>query len=216
MIESPLATSTADQFFHQAAQRGHGQPPEVAELVKKTVQRPMPRGHLDIMLQLRRFLGQFEEIGAIKAQRLHRRAATHRSRARAAFGEGRFAEAVARLQRGEDDLIAALIGLHDARAPRDEHVKRISGVTLPDEKVAKLVILLLQERTQLFEMLVGQELKERRTAEEILVGRFHFVRRAGRATGYAASSGPKNGDRGSGLPPASSPPDHRCPVLPCQ
>ena len=37
------------QFFHQAAQRGHRQAAEIAELVKKTVQGPMPRGHLDIV-----------------------------------------------------------------------------------------------------------------------------------------------------------------------
>ncbi len=38
------------QFFHQAAQRGHRQASEIAELVKKTVKGPMPRGHLDIVL----------------------------------------------------------------------------------------------------------------------------------------------------------------------
>ena len=38
------------QFFHQAAQSGHRQAAEIAELVKKTVQGPVPRGHLDIVL----------------------------------------------------------------------------------------------------------------------------------------------------------------------
>ena len=38
------------QFLHEAAQSGHGQSAEIAELVKKTMQRPMPRGHLDVVL----------------------------------------------------------------------------------------------------------------------------------------------------------------------
>jgi hypothetical protein len=37
------------QFFHEAAQSGHRQAAEIAELVKKTVQGSMPRGHLDIV-----------------------------------------------------------------------------------------------------------------------------------------------------------------------
>ena len=103
----------------------------------------MPRGHLDVVLQLRGFLRQLEEIVAIQAKRLDRRAATDSSGTSAALGQRGFAEAVAGLQGGEDDFLAALVGLDDARAPRDENVEGVGGFALPDEKVAEIVVLFL-------------------------------------------------------------------------
>ena len=96
-----------------------------------------------------------------QAQRLHRRAATDGGGARAALGQRGFAKAVAGLQGREDNFLAALVGLHDARAPRDENVKGIGGFTLPDEKIAELVVLLLQEGAQFLEVFLGQKLEER-------------------------------------------------------
>ncbi len=136
----------------------------------------MPRGHLDVMFQLGYFLGQFQEIGAIETERFDRRAATNRRGSRSAFGQRGFAETVARLEGGEDDFVAGLIRLDDARASRDEDIERVRRFALPNEKIAELVTFLLQELAQFLEGLVWQELKERRTAQEALVGCFHFVR----------------------------------------
>ncbi len=117
-----------------------------------------------------------QEIGAIQAQRLDRRAATHRGGARAAFGKRGLAEAVARLQGGENNFVSVLVGFDHARPAGDENIKSVRRFALPNEKVAELVILLLQEWAQFFEMLLRQKLKEGRAAQKILVGRFHFVR----------------------------------------
>src|SRR5205814_7603927 len=38
------------QLLNQTAERGHGQPSEIAELVKETMERPMSPGDLDLVL----------------------------------------------------------------------------------------------------------------------------------------------------------------------
>ena len=128
------------------------------------------------MFQLGYFLGQFQEIRAIESECFDRGAAANRRCPRSAFGQRGFAETVARFEGGENDFVAGLIRLDDARAPRDEDVEGVRRFALPDEKVAELVTFLLQELAQFLEGLVRQELKERRTAQQALVGCLHFVR----------------------------------------
>ena len=147
------------------------------------MQRPVPRRHLDVMFQLRRFLGQLQEIRPIQPQRLDRRTAAHGRVAGPAFGEGRLTEAVARLQGREHDFIPVLVRLHHPGAAGEEDVKSVRRFALPNEEIAELVTFLLEQGTNLLEVLVRQKLKERRTPQEILVARFHVVRREESATG---------------------------------
>ena len=71
-----------------------------------------------------------------------------------------------------------MIGFHDSRATRYQDIKRIRRIPLPNENVTEFVAFLLEERTELFEMFVGQKLEKRRTPEQVFVGRFHFARQA--------------------------------------
>ena len=152
---------------------------------------------LDVVFEVWRFLGQLQEIHAIQTQGLDRRTASNSGGAGAGFGEGRFAEAVTWFHRREGDFLAVLIGFHDSRPTGYEDIKRIRRIPLPNENVTEFVAFLLQERTELFEMFVGQKLEKRRTPEQVYVGRFHFARQAEYATECIAWSGPKNDDRES-------------------
>ena len=66
-------------------------------------------------------------------------------------------KAVARLQGGKNNFVAVLVGFDDACPAGDENIKSVRRFALPDEKVSELVILLLQEGTQLFEVFLRVE-----------------------------------------------------------
>ena len=73
------------------------------------------------------------------------------------LAQRRFTEAVARLQRTERNLFAVSLDLQRARTPAGQDVKRISGIILPDDDVAEIVVLLLQQRFEHSKMFLRQK-----------------------------------------------------------
>src|SRR5882724_539955 len=98
---------------------------EIAEFVKKTVQRAHACGRLDRLLQLREFLEERKKFLRVEPHHIRRRAAPHRRVAIASRDQREFAKLIPGTKGRERDLLAALGLFHHPGPAGGQDIKRV-------------------------------------------------------------------------------------------
>lgn len=133
---------------HQVEKRLRREPSEIAELVKKAVERLVPHGRVEVGLDLGVGFDQHEKIIPAHAQDIDRCAAAHGGGTLASTEQRQLAKFIARAQRLQRELLALFRFLEHPRAARCQDIKGIGFIALVDDDVSELEVLLVEQTLQ--------------------------------------------------------------------